>query len=146
MPAEADGAVHITPAAKAAPAAPTVAIHTLVFMLGFHFSGRRRHFAAAGYSGDSICSTALARAARFFSNPGPAARLGGQPGPAAPAGDGGPSQAAARNMTDEHSARRELVAGGAVLRWPHHPAVVGPAHEFADCGHAIKSRAGMARE
>ena len=63
MPAEADGAVHITPAAKAAAAAPTVAINTLVFMLGFRFSGRRRHSAAAGYSGDSICSTALARAA-----------------------------------------------------------------------------------
>jgi hypothetical protein len=33
LPAEADGAVHITPAAKAAAAAPTVAINTLVFML-----------------------------------------------------------------------------------------------------------------
>jgi hypothetical protein len=33
--AEADGVVHITPAAKAAAAAPTVAINTLVFMLGF---------------------------------------------------------------------------------------------------------------
>jgi hypothetical protein len=32
--AEADGAVHITPAAKAAAAAPTVAINTLVFTLG----------------------------------------------------------------------------------------------------------------
>ncbi|ORV57477.1 hypothetical protein AWC05_09475 [Mycobacterium florentinum] len=38
MPAEADGAVHITPAASVA-AAPTVAINTLVFMLGFLFSG-----------------------------------------------------------------------------------------------------------
>jgi hypothetical protein len=36
--AEADGAVHITPAAKAAAAAPTVAINTLVFMLGFLLS------------------------------------------------------------------------------------------------------------
>jgi hypothetical protein len=36
--AEAEGAVHITPAAKAAAAAPTVAINTLVFMLGFLFS------------------------------------------------------------------------------------------------------------
>ena len=33
LPAEADGAVHITPAAKAAVAPPTVAIITLVFML-----------------------------------------------------------------------------------------------------------------
>jgi hypothetical protein len=33
VPAEADGAVHITPAAKAAVAAPTVAINALVFML-----------------------------------------------------------------------------------------------------------------
>jgi hypothetical protein len=33
LPAEADGAVHITPAAKAAAAPPTVAINTLVFML-----------------------------------------------------------------------------------------------------------------
>jgi hypothetical protein len=48
LPAEADGAVHITPAAKAAAAPPTVAINTLVFMLGFLFSGRRRHCAAAG--------------------------------------------------------------------------------------------------
>jgi hypothetical protein len=56
LPAEADGAVHITPAAKAAAAAPTVAIKTLVFMLGF-LSGRRRHAAAAGYS---VCSSALA--------------------------------------------------------------------------------------
>jgi hypothetical protein len=31
--AAADGAVHITPAAKAAAAPPTVAINTLVFML-----------------------------------------------------------------------------------------------------------------
>jgi hypothetical protein len=37
LPAEADGAVHITPAAKAAAAPPTVAINTLVFMLGFLF-------------------------------------------------------------------------------------------------------------
>ena len=43
VPAEADGAVHITPAAKAAAAAPTVAINTLVFLLGFLFAGRRRH-------------------------------------------------------------------------------------------------------
>ncbi|MCV7425116.1 hypothetical protein H7K34_00770 [Mycobacterium montefiorense] len=35
VPAEADGAVHITPAAKAADAALTVAINTLVFILGF---------------------------------------------------------------------------------------------------------------
>ena len=33
LPAEADGAVHTTPAAKAAAAPPTVAINTLVFML-----------------------------------------------------------------------------------------------------------------
>ncbi|BBY24722.1 hypothetical protein MSTO_49270 [Mycobacterium stomatepiae] len=38
MPAEADGVVHRTPAAKAA-AAPIVASNTLVFMLGFLFSG-----------------------------------------------------------------------------------------------------------
>jgi len=37
LPAEADGAVHITPAAKAAAAPPTVALNTLVFMLGFLF-------------------------------------------------------------------------------------------------------------
>jgi hypothetical protein len=37
--AEAAGAVHITPAAKAAAAVPTVAINTLGFMLGFLFSG-----------------------------------------------------------------------------------------------------------
>jgi hypothetical protein len=37
LPAEADGAVHITPAAKAAAAPPTVAINTLVFMFGFLF-------------------------------------------------------------------------------------------------------------
>ena len=37
LPAEADGAVHITPAAKAAAAPPTVAINTLVFTLGFLF-------------------------------------------------------------------------------------------------------------
>ena len=43
--------------------------------------------------------------------------------------------AATRNMTDEHPARRELVTGGAVLRWPDHPLVVSAAHEFADCGH-----------
>ena len=48
LPADADGAVHITPAAKAAAAPPTVAINTLVFMLGFLFSGRPRHSAAAG--------------------------------------------------------------------------------------------------
>src|SRR5580693_7441819 len=48
LPAEADGAVHITPAVKAAAAPPTVAINTLVFMLGFLFSGRPRHSAAAG--------------------------------------------------------------------------------------------------
>jgi hypothetical protein len=35
LPAEADGAVHITPAAKAAAAPPTVAINTLAFTLGF---------------------------------------------------------------------------------------------------------------
>ena len=40
LPAEADGAVHITPAAKAAAAPPTVAINTLVFMLGFLFSSK----------------------------------------------------------------------------------------------------------
>jgi hypothetical protein len=28
-----------------------------------------------------------------------------------------------------------------VLRWPHHPAVVSAAHKFADCGHAIDTRA-----
>ena len=39
LPAEADGAVHITPAAKAAAAPLTVAINTLVFTLGFHFFG-----------------------------------------------------------------------------------------------------------
>jgi hypothetical protein len=33
LPAEADGAVHATPATKAAAAPPTAAIHTLVFML-----------------------------------------------------------------------------------------------------------------
>jgi hypothetical protein len=33
--AEADGAVHITPAARAAAAAPSVAKNTLVSMLGF---------------------------------------------------------------------------------------------------------------
>ena len=33
LPAGAGGAVHITPAAKAAAAPPTVAINTLVFML-----------------------------------------------------------------------------------------------------------------
>ena len=48
LPAEADGAVHITPAAKAAAAPPTAAINTLVVILGFLFSGRRRHSAAAG--------------------------------------------------------------------------------------------------
>jgi hypothetical protein len=48
LPAEADGAVHITPAAKAAAAPPTVAVNTLVFMLGFLFSGRPPHSAAAG--------------------------------------------------------------------------------------------------
>jgi hypothetical protein len=37
--AEADGAVHITPAAKAAAAPPTMAVNNLVFMLGFLFSG-----------------------------------------------------------------------------------------------------------
>jgi hypothetical protein len=37
LPAEADGAVHITPAAKAAAAPPTVAVNILVFMLGFLF-------------------------------------------------------------------------------------------------------------
>ena len=37
LPAEADGAVHITPAAKAAAAPPTVAVNTLVFMLRFLF-------------------------------------------------------------------------------------------------------------
>jgi hypothetical protein len=37
LPAEADGAVHRTPAAKAAAAPPTVAINTLVFMLRFLF-------------------------------------------------------------------------------------------------------------
>jgi hypothetical protein len=35
LPAEANGAVHITPAAKAAVAPPTVAINSLVFMLRF---------------------------------------------------------------------------------------------------------------
>jgi hypothetical protein len=59
LPAEADGAVHMTAAATVA-AAPTVPINTLVFMLGFLFAGRRRHSAAAGYSGDSICSSAPA--------------------------------------------------------------------------------------
>jgi hypothetical protein len=39
VPAEADGAVHITPAAKVAAAAPTVAINTLAFMVGFLFCG-----------------------------------------------------------------------------------------------------------
>jgi hypothetical protein len=39
VPAEADGAVHITPAAKAAAAAPSVAFKTLVFMSGFLFTG-----------------------------------------------------------------------------------------------------------
>lgn len=38
LPAEADGAVHMTPAAKAAAAPPTVALNILVFMLGFLFS------------------------------------------------------------------------------------------------------------
>jgi len=60
LPAEADGAVHITPAAETAAAAPNVAINALVFMLGFLFTGRRRHSAAPGYSGDSICSMDLA--------------------------------------------------------------------------------------
>jgi hypothetical protein len=49
--------------------------------------------------------------------------------------------AAARDVTDEHPARRELVAGGAALRWPDHPLVVSAAHDVADCGHAIKGRA-----
>jgi hypothetical protein len=40
LPAEANGAVHITPAAKAAAAPPTVAVNTLVFMLGFLFSSK----------------------------------------------------------------------------------------------------------
>jgi len=38
LPAEADGAVHMTPAAKAAAAPPTAALNILVFMLGFLFS------------------------------------------------------------------------------------------------------------
>jgi hypothetical protein len=37
VPAEADGAVHITPAAKAVAAAPTVAFNTLVFISGIPF-------------------------------------------------------------------------------------------------------------
>jgi hypothetical protein len=61
--AEAEGAVDITAAARAA-----VAINTLVFMLGFLFSGRRRHSAAAGYRGDSICSSALENRAENWEN------------------------------------------------------------------------------
>jgi hypothetical protein len=38
LPAEAAGAVHITPAVKAAAAPPTVAINTLVFMFWDSFS------------------------------------------------------------------------------------------------------------
>jgi hypothetical protein len=38
LPAEADGAVHIRPAAKAEPAPPTAALNIFVFMLGFLFS------------------------------------------------------------------------------------------------------------
>jgi hypothetical protein len=68
VPAEADGAVHITPAAKAAAAAPTVALKTLVFMLGFLFSSKTTALVAAGYSANSICSITLTRAARFFSS------------------------------------------------------------------------------
>lgn len=37
VPAEADGAVQITAPAKVAAAAPSVAIESLVFMLGFLF-------------------------------------------------------------------------------------------------------------
>ena len=48
LPAEADGAVHITPAAKTAAAPLTVAVNTLVFMLGFLLFDRPRHSAAAG--------------------------------------------------------------------------------------------------
>jgi hypothetical protein len=48
---------------------------------------------------------------------------------------------AIRDVTDEHPPRPELVAGGAVLRWPDHPLAGGGGHEVADCGHAIKSRA-----
>jgi hypothetical protein len=40
LPAEADGAVHMTPAAKAAAAPPTVALNIFVFMLGFLFSAK----------------------------------------------------------------------------------------------------------
>ena len=42
LPAGADGAVHITPADKAAAAPPTVAINTLVFIVGFLFSSKTR--------------------------------------------------------------------------------------------------------
>ncbi|MEE6138780.1 hypothetical protein SKC41_20930 [Mycobacterium sp. 050128] len=59
MPAEAGDAVHTTPAAKAADAAPMVAINTDVFMLGFLFV-EDDGTAAPGFSGDNICSTALA--------------------------------------------------------------------------------------
>ena len=38
LPAAAKGAVHITPAARAAAALPTKAVKTLVFILGFLFS------------------------------------------------------------------------------------------------------------
>ncbi|MEZ0350572.1 hypothetical protein [Mycobacterium sp. pR1184] len=59
VPAEAGDAVHTTPAAKAADAAPTVAINTLVFILGFLFV-EDDGIAAPGSSGDTSRSTALA--------------------------------------------------------------------------------------
>jgi hypothetical protein len=54
VPAEADGTVHMTAAAKAAAAAPTVVITTLVFTLGFLFSLNRRHPIAAGCGGTAL--------------------------------------------------------------------------------------------
>jgi hypothetical protein len=38
LPAEADGAIHMTPAAKAAAAPPTAVLNIFAFMLGFLFS------------------------------------------------------------------------------------------------------------
>ncbi|WP_096289009.1 hypothetical protein [Mycobacterium ahvazicum] len=59
VPADAGDAVHITPAAKAADAAPKAAINALVFMLGFLFV-EDDGIAAPGSSGDYIRSTPLA--------------------------------------------------------------------------------------
>ncbi|ORX04885.1 hypothetical protein AWC29_13415 [Mycobacterium triplex] len=59
MPAEAGDAVHTTPAAKTADAAPMVAVNTRVFMSGFLFF-EDDGTAALGPGGDNVCSTALA--------------------------------------------------------------------------------------